>query len=329
MPPALAAVRQMDGTRTGLQLAHNTATAGPLGSSRPNGWMFDTNPVSQITDVYGQAFTGSYDDYGTASSAGANNYRFIKVTVQATVPLYFLPVVSGLPQQQQVQAFAIAGQQAQAASFSSGGLVPFVPDAHDPSDTTSFGLIRGGQYTLKWGNHNTTSCLGDSGFDPGNAPSEHGFVDLGQGNGNSSLRGVIVFGGYPNANSSPNHVSLGDSLGVVPGNRGASIFSAAAERSNQDPDQTSLTWEAYKAAGIGNGRRIVTAPIDNPALGSGNGSNNSVVVIGFGNFLLDPATTISGNSGSLCAIYIGPASLNSSSSGGTSGTSVYTSMLYQ
>jgi Flp pilus assembly protein TadG len=113
---ALAAVRQMDGTRTGLQLAHNTATAGPLGSSRPNGWMFDTNPVSQITDVYAQAFTGSYDDYGTASSAGANNYRFIKVTVQATVPLYFLPVVSGLPQQQQVQALAIAGQQAQAAS---------------------------------------------------------------------------------------------------------------------------------------------------------------------------------------------------------------------
>jgi hypothetical protein len=185
------------------------------------------------------------------------------------------------------------------------------------------------EYTLKWGNGNSTTCAGDLNFNPHNPPSIHGYVDLGQGPGTANLRNAIVYGGYPNSLTVPSQVTTNEALFSDPGNRGASIFSALAERSNQDPDQTSLTWEAYKAAGIGNGRRIVTVPINSPALDAGSGSNSTVTVIGFGNFLLDPGATIVGNSGSICATYIGPANLNGNASGATDGTVVYSTVLFK
>jgi Flp pilus assembly protein TadG len=327
---AMAACRQMDGTQTGIQGAHNTATAGPLGSTKPNGWNFDVNAISNITDTYSTSFTGStYDSYATASSNATNSYRYINVTANVSLPLYFMAVIPGLPLSQTIQAQATAGQQESTANFNNGGLVPVAPAAHNSTDTKTFGLTPNTEYTLKWGNGDTTTCAGDQGFNPNDSPSSHGFVDLGQGNGNSSLGSVITYGGFPNANSSPNHVSAGDTLYAVPGNRGSSIFGAFADRSNQDPNQTSLTWEDYKASGTGNGRRIITAPIYDPAQSGGNGANAHITIIGFGNFLLDPGATISGSSGPLCATYIGPASLTGSSSGGSNGTKVYNTMLFQ
>src|SRR5579862_8492785 len=84
---AIAACRLLDGSQLGVQNAHNLATAGPLGSSRPNGWNFDVNTIANITDTYATSFTGTYDNYATASSNGTNNYRFINVTANATLPL--------------------------------------------------------------------------------------------------------------------------------------------------------------------------------------------------------------------------------------------------
>jgi Flp pilus assembly protein TadG len=326
---ALGAVRELDGTGTSVMQAHTTATQGPLGTTRPNALYFDTVDVTGVTDTYSTAFNGTYDNYTTAQGNAANTYRFIKVTASSSTPMYFMGVIPGVASSYSLTATAIGGQEQTSYNFNNGGLAPFSPDAHNAADTRNFGLVPNQQYTLKWGNGNTTTCAGDAGFSPGNAPSDHGFVDLGQGNGNSNLRLVIVFGGYPNANSDPNHVSVGDTLGVVPGDRGASIFSALAERSNQDPDQTSTTWEQYKSAGTGNGRRVITAAINDPTLAAGNGSNRTIQVIGFGNFLIDPANTISGSSGPICATYIGPASLTGNSSGGTSGTSVYRMLLFQ
>src|SRR5579864_867130 len=256
---AMASCRQMDGTNTGLLAAHNTATAGPLGSAKPNGWNFDVNAVSNIADTYSTSFTGTYDSYATASSSATNNYRFIRVTANATLPLYFLAVIPGLPTQQFLQAAAAAGQQAQ-SSVGNGGLEPFLPDAHNSADTQNFGFVPNTEYTLKWGGGNgngavaDTTCTGDIGWSDPNPASQHGFLDLGQGNGDSALRSAMVYGGYPNANSTPSSVSAGMSMAGVPGNRGSSIFSALAERSYQDPDQSSLTWEDYKRAGVGNGR---------------------------------------------------------------------------
>src|SRR5579862_4460675 len=46
---ALAAVYQLDGTQTGIQGANKTATAGPLGTTRPNGYNFDSTSISNAT----------------------------------------------------------------------------------------------------------------------------------------------------------------------------------------------------------------------------------------------------------------------------------------
>jgi Flp pilus assembly protein TadG len=321
----LAAIAQLDGTQSGVQGANATATAGPLGTAKPNGYNFDTVKITNVTAGYATAYAGTYDSYATANSAATNNYRFITVTASASVPLNFLPVLPGIPTQMTELASATAGQKPQ-SSISSGGLLPFAPDAHNQADTQNFGLTPGVHYKLKWGNGNTTTCAGDAVFSPpGSPPSEHGFVDIGEGNSNSNVRQAIQYGGYPNANSFPSSVSAGDSLSGVPGNRGTSIFDALANRAAQDTDDASTTWAQYKALGAGNGRRIVTVAI--AGTWSGHGANANTPVLGFANFLLD--TTYSGTSGPICATYIGPGDLTGQGSGGTDGTSVYTNVLYR
>jgi hypothetical protein len=245
------------------------------------------------------------------------------------VPLSFLPALPGIANSITLNASAIAGQQ-QTSSASYGGLQPFMVDAHNSASTTTFGLTPGTEYTLKWDNGNTTTCAGDTGWtDPANSksPSAHGFVDLGQGKGNSDLTAVIQYGGYPNANSTPSSVSAGTSLNSVPGNRGSSIFSAMAARAAQDTDDTSTTYAEYVSTGTGNGRRIITVPVDDPSTWSGGGSNASATVIGFANFLLDPI--YAGSSGPICATYIGPADMNGNGAGASDGTKIYYNVLFQ
>ena len=318
---AIAAVRQLDGSQLGIQSAHATAAVGPLGTTSPNKWNFDSTSVSNVTDTYATTFNGTYDSYATASSNVTNNYRFVKVVANATLPYYFLPVIPGLPTSQLLQANAVGGQQALTGT-SNTTLEPFAPDAHNSSDLQNFGLVPGQQYTLKWGNGNVTTCAGDIGFTPpGSPPSAHGFVDLGQGNSNSSLRSAITYGTYLISST----IDDGSALTSVPGNRGSSIFDALAVRAAQDSNDTSTTYAAYIASGTGNGRRIITVPI--AGAWSGNGSNASTTVLGFGNFLLD--TTYSGTSGPICATYIGPGSFNGNSSGATDSTKVYTVNLFQ
>ena len=318
---AMAAVRQLDGSQLGIQGAHTTAAVGPLGTISPNKWNFDSTNVTNVTETYAATFGGTYDNYATASSNVTNRYRFVKVVANATLPFYFLPVIPGLPTSQVLQANAVGGQQALSGA-SNTTLEPFAPDAHNPADLQNFGLVPGQQYTLKWGNGNATTCAGDAGFTPlGAPPSAHGFVDLGQGNGNSSLGSAITYGSYPSTST----FAAGSALTSVPGNRGSSIFDALSARAAQDSDDTSTTYAAYLASGTGNGRRIITVPIG--GTWSGHGSNASTTVLGFGNFLLDPI--YSGSSGPICATYIGPGTFNGNSSGATDGTKVYTVNLFQ
>ena len=322
---ALAACRQMDGTQTGLQNAHSMATSGPQSTTSPNGWNFNSSTVANATDTYATSFTGAYVNYATAAGNATNNYRFVKVTATATLPIYFLGVIPGISTAQLMTSTATAGQQA-GSTISNGKMLPFAPDAHNAADTQNFGLTPGLKYTLKWGNGNTTTCPGDAGFAPsGSPPSEHGFVDIGEGNSNSNVRTAIQWGGYPNSSTTPSSVSTGDSLKGVPGNRGTSIFDSLAARAGQDSNDTATTYADYLASGTGNGRRIVTVAVAGPWAGSGNNAHTSV--LGFANFFLD--TTYSGTSGPICATYIGPASLNGNGSGGSDGTQVYSVMLYQ
>ena len=267
----------------------------------------------------------TFDSYATASSPATNTYRFIKVVATASVPLNFLPVIPGISTTASISASATAGQNPQ-STLSYGGLMPFAPDAHNQSDKQNFGLTPGVQYSLKWDNHNTTTCAGDAGFTPpGNPPSEHGFIDIGEGNNNSNVRTAIEYGGYPNANSSPSSISTGDTVGGVPGNRGSSIFDALAGRAAQDTDDTSTTYAQYMTAGTGNDRRIVTVAI--AGTWTANGSNASTPILGFANFFLN--TTYSGTSGAICATYIGPGNLTGIASATTDATKIYVDMLYQ
>lgn len=331
----MAAVRDLDGTQSGIQNAHTLATQGPLGASLPNATNFGTDSVSTAIDTYAATFSGTYNSYSTAAATSTNVYRFVKVAASSNVPLYFLRILPGVTSPATVQSSAIAGQQAQPPNFSNGGVVPFSADAHNTNSADEFGFVRGNQYTFRWGNGTPpTTCGGDNGFNPSLAPPQHGFVDLGQGNGESNLGSAIQYGGYPNASSSPSSVGLGTQLLTPPGSRGNAVVDSLAARSNQDPDQTATTWTDYKAAlaaGIANGRRIVTSPVIDPGTYAGNGSNIQGTVIGFANFLLDPATTISaaGSSGPLCATYIGPGSSDRLTSGGSNNASIYVGVLFQ
>lgn len=316
---ALAAVYYMDGTQTGIQSANAMATAGPLSGSTPNNYDFDSKNITNVTATYATTFQGRYDNYTNASANSTNTYRFINVTATANVSIFFLPVIPGVPTTYTITASAIAGEK---ANDSPSSLDPFMPDAHNVADTTNFGFIVGQEYTLKWGN-GFTNCAGDAGFADPDPTSQHGFVNLGQGNSNSALRGAIVYGADP---SSP--LDVGDLLAGVPGNRGTSIFDALSALAAQDTDDTS-GYPAYLTSlsnGTANGRRIITVAIGNPSTWNGNG-NGSEAIAGFGNFLLDPS--YAGSSGPICATYLGPANLNGVSSGGTDGTKVYTSALFQ
>lgn len=319
---ALAAISFMDGTQTGIQSANSTATAGPLGTTKPNGYNFDTTAITNVTATYASQFTGQYDSYATASTGATNNYNFINVTANASIPMFFMPVLPGIPASYTVTAHAIAGQKQNA---SPGDLAPFMPDATNMADTKNFGFVVGQEYTLKWGTGNpaTTTCNGDSSFVDPNPQAQHGFVNLGQGNSNSALRDAIVYGADPN---SP--IDVGSLIPGVPGNRGTTIFSALSALAGQDTDDTS-TYPAYLtslANGTANGRRIITVAIGDPSTWNGNGAGSEAVA-GFGNFLLDPS--YSGTDGPICATYLGPADANGVSSGGTSGTVVYTNVLFQ
>ncbi|HEY3458953.1 MAG TPA: pilus assembly protein TadG-related protein [Bryobacteraceae bacterium] len=332
---AMAAVRDLDGTRAGIQNAHTLATQGPLGATLPNATNFGTTSVTTATDTYATTFGGTYDSYATATTSSTNTYRFVKVAASANVPIYFLRILPGVASPATVSSSATAGQRALPPNFNNGGLVPFAADAHSTTAANEFDFVRGQEYTFRWQNGTPpTTCPGDSGFNPSLAPPQHGFVDLGQGNGESNLGKAIRYGGYPNANSTPNSVGVGTSLSTPPGSRGDAVANTLADRSNQDSDQTDTTWSAYQAAlaaGTANGRRIVTAPIIDPSTYAGSGSNRHGTVIGFANFLLDPAAAYqaAGPSGALCATYIGPGSPNSASTGGTNGASIYVGVLFQ
>jgi Flp pilus assembly protein TadG len=323
---AMAAITKMDGTQSGLQGANALALTGPDGASLANKVNFDSTTISTVTTGYATTFNGTYDNYATASSPATNNYRFLKVTATSNVALSFLPVLPGISNLYAVSASAISGQEA-TNSLTNGGLLPFAPDAHNQADTTYFGLTPGTEYTLKWPNGNGNSpCAGDSAFTPpGSPPSEHGFVDIGEGNSNSRVRDAILSGGYPNANSSPSSLATGDTLGGVPGNRGSSIFDALNTRASEDTNDTATTYAQYKSDGTGNGRRIVTVAI--AGTWSGNGSNASTPILGFANFFLN--TSYSGSSGGICATYIGPADTAGAGTGATDATKIYTNVLFQ
>ncbi len=339
---SIAAANRLDGSATGVNAAVSEATA------NVNRWWFDTKNVTGVTVDFSTTPTGTF----VANPSPATGYRFARVQAQMSVPIYFLPIFAGLSTSRSVNATAVAGQTY--LGTLGDGAFPFSPDAHVPNPiandaTGNFGYIKGQLYTMRWdpvGNgskvgitnssgHKMAGCTGDmntAGFIPGaDNQGERGYIDLG-GSGASFIRDAVVGA----VDVTP--INVGDPIVNANGNKQA-VVSSITERINQDTNTTTASYYTAPAAGVGlepaartyygidppgqtpaspprgNGRRIVTVPVNNP-------TNN--IVAGFANFFLplDPCQALGGggNPQPCCAEYIGPASQLPASGGAGQGS---------
>lgn len=103
---AIAAAFELDGSAQGLSRARDVSAAGPLAGAKRNRWNFGTATVTGVNTQFAAAAAGPFEE-NPGSAAGR---RFVRVRTSASVPLYFLPVISGLAPARTVSAVAVAGQ---------------------------------------------------------------------------------------------------------------------------------------------------------------------------------------------------------------------------
>ena len=127
-----------------------------------------------------------------------------------------------------------------------------------------------------------------------NAEADRGYIDMGQGTGTRSLGEAIVNNDYDAPD--PVDISVGAEIQVVGGNRGNPVQGFMDTRFAQDTDRTSTTYAAYLAAGTGNGRRMLTVPINN-------WSTNRIM--GYATFFMPIRPCGTTNSDPCCAEYVG------------------------
>lgn len=298
---AIAAALQLDGTYAGLLRADAVAATGPVtGGARPNRYDFATKPIASVTAVYSTTYSGAY----LSSASAPVNSRFVKIFATVNDPVYFLPVLHNVSSSWSLGSTAIAGQSLQASIGE--GMAPFSPDAHNPADP-NFGFTVGQQYTLKWpppgkrGKAGNT-CGGDAAFTPPNTSSDRGYIDVGQGNGNSALHNAIV----NNQFYLNQPYTVGSAINWVPGNK--NVGPGIDERFNQDTDTASATFSSY----AGNGRRIFVVPVNNDA--------DPALVAGFAAFFMPPGMCGPKNTSPCCGEYIGPAVIDSTHKGAGGGS---------
>ncbi len=304
---AVAAAFELDGTTAGISDAYTKAQVGPGTSSTRNRWNFDTSSVSVTSVQFSQQPAGPW----TASPASAANYRFIRVVASANIPIYFLRVLPGAGSEKTVDATAIAGQGLE--NQLGPGMAPFSPDAQDRNDP-NFGYTVGEEYTLKWAppgqRAKNNRCHGDRNFLPGGGDSDRGYINVGQGDGQSGLYDAIVNGGYYLSNP----LVIGSAIDHVQGNK--HVGPAIKMRYNQDTDPESMSLGSYS----GNGRRMMAVPVNN-------GMDNSLVV-GFALFLLTEDSCAESNVKPCCGIYLSNNPVLYSDKPGAGGSGLYRVKLY-
>jgi hypothetical protein len=283
---ALAACYELDGTGAGLARARTAGAAGPGAGVAANKWDFSNKTVTGAEVGFATSIDGPFEAY----PANAENYRFVQVRTAVRIPLYFMGALPGVSTDQQVSARAIAGQAAEPAL--GDGLAPFSPDAHNPA-APDFGFTKGEMYTLKWpppGQRDNPQrlCSGDRGFTPGGGSSERGYIDVGQGEGNSALHDTIVNNDF----NLEQPVTDGSPLTMVSG--GKNVSPAVEERFHQDTDVISRTYSEYH----GNGRRLLVVAV--------NDHQDAAHVAGFAVFFLRPGSCGNSNVDACCAEYVGP-----------------------
>jgi Flp pilus assembly protein TadG len=352
---AIAAAATLDGTSTGI--ANATAEA----QQNANKWYFDNSAVTSVTVDFGATYNGSF----SANPTPALGYAFARVRVQGNVPIYFLPILSGVGRTNNVSATAVAGQSLQPTI--GDNVFPYSPDAHVPNPlptdpTGNFGYIKGELYTLRWdpvgkgskvgltdsSGNKLVGCAGDMntpGFIPGSDNNgQRGYIDLlnGGGGGGANFIRDAVLGDV----QLPSPPQVGQPIDNASGNKQTEVTSLL-NRVAQDTNITTATYYTAPAAGVGldppgrtyysidppglpianpphgNGRRVVTMPINNP-------TNN--LILGFAQFFLPPVPCPGNNPQPCCAEYIGPATTLPAGGGGLNGngsTGLYQVRLFQ
>lgn len=284
---AIAAALELDGTSAGVARAIDSA--GRVGVK----WNLDMSQFPTPTLEFATSLAGPW----RSNPSPAANYTHARVRTAVAVPLYFLPALVG----GNVGAVAGSSVAAQVPKLHFGqGVFPFSPFAHN-STPPDFGLIPGQDYTLRWATNprltGANVCAGDR---------QQAMIDLAQAQGGSE-RGFIEDTSAANIRATIEDDyqtvfrGIGDLVDLTGGAKQTELTSFQ-NRVNQDADTTSATFAEYMAAGLGNGRRIIVAPINDG--GTPPGSNNRIVQ--FAAFFLH-TTGEYGNGGNQtwCAEYVG------------------------
>lgn len=300
---SVAAAYALDGTSGGLGRATAAAQSG-LGTP-PNSWNFGSQSVPSPQVTFASTAAGPF----LGSPPTAAGVLFVRVSVSVSVPLYFLPILPSVTNTSAVSATSTAGQLA--VSNLGDGLAPFSPDAHNPADP-NFGFTVGTQYTLKWPPlGQATSCAGDAGRTAAGGSSNRGFLDVGQGSGNSALTAVIVNNDFLLA--AP--LAIGSAINMYSGN--GSIPGAVQTRFNQDTDLAAVNFAAYQ----GNGRRLLIVAV--------NDGQATPHVAGFAAFFLPVNACGASNANSCCGEYLGSGVEFGNHQGGGLGGGIYQVKLLQ
>jgi Flp pilus assembly protein TadG len=295
---ALAAAYELNGSSSGITEAASRITSLGTGAGK-NAWDFDSKVVTGAQVAFATTLNGSY----SSSPASAANVKFARVSVSQSVSYFLAPLIPSVPSSGTVNASAIAGQMEKTSL--GDGLAPFSPDAHNPSDA-NFGFTAGSMYDLKWAppgqrKKSGGTCAGDSGFTPAGGSSDRGFIDVGQGSGNSNLNDVIVDNNY--YLSSP--LTYNSTITMVTGNK--SVGGAMNTRFLQDTDTSSTDYAHYTS----NGRRILIVPVNN--------HSDPPAVAGFASFLINHNACGTKNTDPCCAQYVGAALVPNAKAGATTG----------
>lgn len=300
---SVAAAYALDGTSAGLARA-TAAAQGGLGSPR-NSWNFGSQDVASPQVTFASSAVGPFLN----SPPTPFGVVFVQVNVTGSMRLYFLPILPAVASTSAVSATAIAGQLVR--SSLGDGLSPFSPDAHNTADP-NFGFNVGTQYTLKWPPlGQATTCAGDAGLTAAGGSSNRGFMDVGQGTGNSALDTVIVNNNF----FLPSPLTIGSPVAMFSGN--GNIPGSMQTRFNQDTDTTAPNYLAYH----GNGRRLLIVAV--------NDAQATPRVAGFAAFFLDPSPCGAGNATSCCAEYVGAGVEFGNHQGGGLGGGLYQVALVQ
>ncbi|MFN7931836.1 MAG: pilus assembly protein TadG-related protein [Bryobacteraceae bacterium] len=338
---AISAALQLDGTADG-----RTAALAAVAASR-NRWNWDTENFSSTTVEFGATSTGPWD--ANPSSMAGRAY----VRVNARIPslrLYFAPALnvrngSEVAETTVVGATAIAGQ---VLSGSTVPVIPLSPVSHTDDVTPltmhnnnpDFGLTVGASYTLKWPGdpYRDAPCAGDQSStwirkQDGNSQGNSN----GNGNGNRGGDGNSNrWRGFTLTNSTQDMreyilgtdldfdfpVILGQQIHETGGDHGGARF-GMQDRFNEDSNTSARSYADYKAAGNGNGRRLVIAAINTGLMDSAGNSlgANAQIAVGYGVFFLNENSFDPSDHAAWCAEYVGNMPVVGSTKPGVGGSS--------